>query len=46
MHVVNECPEDVNEVTKNHTKIVSDEFCAISLFLRKLILGVTWRFDS
>ena len=36
-----ECPEDVNEITKNHAKAVSDEFCMISLFLRKLILGVT-----
>ena len=25
---------------KNHTKVVSDEFCVISLFLQKLILGV------
>ena len=41
-----ECQEDVNEITKNHTKVVSGEFCVISLFLRKLILGVTLRFDS
>ena len=33
-------PEDVNEITKNHTKAVSGEFCVISLFLRKLILGL------
>ena len=30
-----ECPEDANEITKNHTLAVSGEFCAISLFLRK-----------
>ena len=35
MHVLFECPEDVNEITKNHTKVVSDEFCVISLFLTK-----------
>ena len=36
-----ECQEDVNEITKNHTKVVSDEYCMISLFLRNLNLGVT-----
>ena len=46
MQVLFECPEDVNEITKNHTKAVSGEFCMISFFLQKFILGVTWRFDS
>ena len=32
MYVLFECPEDVNEITKNPTKAVSDEFCVISLF--------------
>ena len=41
LHALFECQEDVNEITKNHTKAVSGEFCVISLFLRKLILGVT-----
>ena len=41
-----ECQEDVNEISKNHTKVVSGEFRVIFLFLRKLILGITWRFDS
>ena len=36
-HVLFQCPEYVNEITKNHTKAVSDEFCVISLFLLKLI---------
>ena len=40
VHVLFEC-QDVNELTKNQTKVVSGEFCVISLFLRKLILGVT-----
>ena len=44
MHALFECPEDVNEITKNHT--ISGEFCVISLFLQKLILGVTSRFES
>ena len=35
-----ECPDDVNEITKNHTKAVSGEFCAISVFLQTIILGV------
>ena len=35
MHALFENPEDVNEITKNHTKSVSGEFCAISLFLQK-----------
>ena len=35
-----ECPEDVNEITKFHIKSISGEFCFISLFLQKLILGV------
>ena len=41
MHALFEYPEDVNEITKNHTKAVSGEFCVLSLFLQKLILGVT-----
>ena len=41
LHALFECQEDVNEITKNHTKAVSGEFCVVSLFLRKLILGVT-----
>ena len=41
MFSLNECPEDVNEITKNHTEVVFGEFCVISLFLRKLILWVT-----
>ena len=41
-----ECPEDVNAITKNHNKAVSGEFCVISLFLQKMILGVTCRVES
>ena len=41
MHALFECLEDVNEITKKHTKAGSGEVCVISLFLRKLILGVT-----
>ena len=41
MRALFECPEDVNEITKNHTKRVFGEFCMISVFLQKLILGVT-----
>ena len=33
MHALFECTEDVNEITKNHTKAVSGELCVISLFL-------------
>ena len=40
-HALFECPEDVNKLTKNHTKAVSGEFCLITLFLQKMILGVT-----
>ena len=40
MHALFECPEDVNEITMNHSKAISGEFCVISLFLQKLILGV------
>ena len=40
MHALFECTEDVNEITKYHTKSVSGEFCVISLFIQKLILGV------
>ena len=39
MHTLFECPEYVNEITNNHTKAVSGEFCVISLFLQTLILG-------
>ena len=35
MHALFECPEDVNEITKNHTKAASVEFCVVSLFLQK-----------
>ena len=45
MHALFKCLEDVNEITKNHIKVVSGEFCRISLFLQKLILGVTGSFD-
>ena len=41
MHAKFECPEDVNEITKNYTKAISGEFGVISLFLQNLILGVT-----
>ena len=40
-HALFECPEDVNKITKNHTKVVSGVFYMISLFLQKMILGVT-----
>ena len=33
MHALFECTKDVNEITKNHTKVVSGEFCMISLLL-------------
>ena len=46
LHALFECQEDVNAITKNHTKTVSGEFCVTSLFLRKLILRVKRRFDS
>ena len=39
-HALFECPDDVNELTKNHTKAVSGKFCVISLFLQKSILRV------
>ena len=38
MHASFECPD---EITKSHTKAVPGEFCVISLFLQKIILGVT-----
>ena len=41
MHALFECPEDVSEITENHTKAVSGAFCMISLFLQTFILGVT-----
>ena len=46
MHALFECPEDVYEITKTHTKVVSGEFRVISLFFQKIILGFMWRFDS
>ena len=46
MHALFECPEDVDEITKNHTIVVSGEYCVVSLFLQKLIIGVIRRFDS
>ena len=27
MHALFECPEDINEITKNYTKAVSGAFC-------------------
>ena len=36
MHSLFECLEYVNEITKNHTKVVSGEFCVVSLFLQTL----------
>ena len=43
MHALFEFPEDVYEITKNHTyKAVSGEFCVISLFLQTFILGVAF----
>ena len=41
MHAFFECPEDVNEITKNHTKAVAGDFFVISLFLQKMVLKVT-----
>ena len=41
LHALFQCQEDVNEITQNHNKAVSGEFCVISLFLRNSILGVT-----
>ena len=35
MHALFECPEDVNEITKNHTEAVTGELYVISLFLQK-----------
>ena len=35
IHALIECPEDINKITKNHTKSVSGEFCVISSFLQK-----------
>ena len=40
-HALLECQDDANEITKIHAKVVSGEFCVISLFLQKIILGVT-----
>ena len=40
LHALFECQEDVNEITKNHTKAFYGEFSMISLFLRKLNSGV------
>ena len=41
MHSLFEYPEVDNAITKNHNKAVSGAFCVISLFLQKMILGVT-----
>ena len=41
MHALFECPEDVIEITKHHTKAVSEEVYVISLFLQIMALGVT-----
>ena len=40
MHTLFECPEDVNEITKNHTKAIFGKFCVISLFLQNWFLGL------
>ena len=40
-HALFEFPEDVNEITKNHTEAASGEFRVISLFLQNMILGAT-----
>ena len=40
MHVLFECPEDVIEITKNHTKAISGEFLRDFFVLAKIILGV------
>ena len=37
MHALFEYPDDVNEITKNHTKAASGDFCVTSLFLQKLM---------
>ena len=29
-HALFGCPETVNDITKNHTKVTSGEFCVIS----------------
>ena len=41
MHALFECPEDVNEITKNHTKSVSGDFLRDFFVLAKMTLGVT-----
>ena len=33
LHALFECQEDVNEITKNHIKAVSCEFCVIFFFV-------------
>ena len=38
MHAFFECPEDVNEITKNQTKVVSGEFCVISLICQLILV--------
>ena len=40
MHALFGCPDNVNEITKNHTKVFFGEFCVISLLLQKLSLGL------
>ena len=36
MHALFECPEDVNEITNNHTKAVSGEFLRDFFVLAKI----------
>ena len=36
LHASFECREDVNEITKNLTKVVSGEFCVIFFVLAKI----------
>ena len=44
-HVLFQCQEYVNEITKNHTKAVSGEFCVIFVLVKIDVRGdVT--FDS
>ena len=41
MHALFGCQEGVNEIKRIKLKRFCGEFCVISLFLRKFILGVT-----
>ena len=36
MHALFECTEDVNEITKDQTKVVYGEFCMIFFVLAKI----------